>query len=59
MKMFMGNSCGNGYCMSAECEQCKCYSPTIFGKNVPKWIGNIGFIIEAFILKMKISFMDR
>lgn len=49
MKTFMGNSCGNGFCTSSGCERCKYYCPTLYGHKVPKWLGDLGFNIEAFL----------
>ncbi len=47
--VFMGNSCGYGNCMSAECEKCPYYKPTFFEMRVPRWLGNILFKIEGIL----------
>ena len=49
--IFMGNQCGYGNCMSAECERCQHYKPTFFGIRVPRRFGNILFRIEYFLCK--------
>ena len=46
----MGNPCGYGRCQSTDCIHCRHYTPTIFNKKVPKWLGNISFGIEAWLL---------
>lgn len=45
----MGNPCGYGNCKEAHCIKCPCFKPTICDVRVPKWIGIIGFNIEAWI----------
>ena len=43
MRPFMGNPCGYGNCMRADCENCKAWKPVIYiGKNykqirLPRW----------------------
>lgn len=49
--VFMGNPCGYGNCMSTECEKCPHYKPTFFGMRVPRWLGNILFMVQSFVLK--------
>ena len=46
----MGNPCGYGCCRSTDCAHCRHYTPTIFDRKIPKWLGNIGFGIEAWLL---------
>ena len=53
MKPFMGNPCGYGYCMSAECKKCCHYTPTCFDVRVPKWLGNLLFRLEATLFSHK------
>ena len=55
MKPFMSNPCGFPYCKNIICNNCKYYTLRIFNKIVPKWIGNIGFLIETwlFMINMK------
>lgn len=53
MRPFMGNPCGYGYCMSSECEKCPHYTPTCFGVKVPRWLGNILFRFEQWLLRPK------
>ena len=54
MKPFIGNPCGFGNCLSAECEKCRYWAPCIyiyFGKNykrikLPKWPWLINLLYE-------------
>lgn len=55
MKPFMGNPCSFPHCKSVECTNCKYYTPTMFDKKVPKWIGNIGFLIETWLLTINMK----
>lgn len=52
LKLFMGNPCGYGNCMRTGCEKCCCYTPTIFGVKVPRWLGNLGLCIEYQMFKI-------
>lgn len=47
--VFMGNPCGRGNCKGTECEKCSLFNPTIFDVKVPKWIGILGFRLEAVL----------
>ena len=48
-KVFMGNPCGYGNCMSTECEKCPHYKPTFFGMRLPRCLGNILFGIQSIM----------
>ncbi len=53
MKPFMGNPCGYYNCKYARCEFCGKYKPTCFGIRVPRWLGNILFRFEGWLLRPK------
>ena len=51
MRHFMGNACMYPNCKSTACKICSYYKPTMFGKRVPRWLGNLGFKIENFLIR--------
>ena len=53
MKAFMGNPCMHGHCMNPECNKCRFYTPTCFGVKVPRWLGNLLFKFEWWLLSRK------
>lgn len=53
MKPFMDNPCVHGHCMRTDCEKCWAYTPTCFGIKVPRWLGNILFLLEDWLFRPK------
>ena len=61
MKLFIGNPCGFVYCMRADCEKCRYWSPCIyFGKSyrkikLPKWpwLLNLLYEVTGWFCKVK------
>ena len=66
VKPFMGNPCGAMHCMSADCENCKLWSPCIYYRvnykkhgtdyreiKLPKWkwLVNLLYKIEGKVLQ--------
>ena len=52
MKPFMGNPCGYGYCMRADCEKCSAYKPTCFGVRVPRWLAKYLHSLEMLLIRL-------
>jgi len=47
----MSNPCLMPNCKSTACSICSYYKPKLFGISVPRWIGNIGFRVENWLLR--------
>ena len=55
MKAFMSNTCMHSHCKGANYKQCLFYTPTCFGVKVPRWLGNLLFKFEWWLLSRNIK----
>ena len=54
-KPFMKNKCEYAPCKSTvvKCENCAFYDPHFYKIKVPKWLGNILYNIEYFLVNLE------
>lgn len=51
-KPFMRNKCGYPNCQRT-CEKCKLYKPYFYFIRVPKWLANILYNIEYWLINLE------
>lgn len=52
-KPFMRNKCSYPNCQNDKCVKCKFYKPYFYFIRVPKWLANILYNIEYWLINLE------
>ena len=52
-KPFMRNKCGYFNCQNDKCIKCKFYKPYFYFIRIPKWLANILYNIEYWLINLE------